>query len=64
MHKHKNNYDNKICIDHMIMHCCIIIYNMKQLNWFEGNNLNYLNCNGNVFNNDYCDFKVTIVVEM
>ena len=51
-----------IQIYYMSMHCFIIMQNTKILDRFEWNNLTYLGYNDECFNNDRCDFKVTIEV--
>ena len=40
------------------------MYNTRLFNWFEYNNLTYLNYGDGSFNHGGCDFKVTIVVGM
>ena len=46
----------------MSMHCCINIYNTKLLYRFERNNSTYLDYDDDCFNNDECDFNITILV--
>ena len=48
----------------MRMSCSTNMYNSKRLYWFEQNNLTYLDCDEDCFNNDKCDPKVKNVLGM
>ena len=63
-HKKKKLTTVKIIIDHTIIHCSINVHNLKRLYRFKWNNLNYLDYDGDCFNNEECDLKVRIVAGM